>query len=137
MYKFVRPYKKPNPNRQRQINKNQTVIFEHNQDQNENDSKEKEEEEEKSSSESRQSRKTQQQGANIPVETIKQPSHSAEKSNLRDRRESFVNIKRNKSLDLRSDSSTASTVTTFNEKSKNENVKSKSKGIKMFNIKIT
>jgi hypothetical protein len=122
----VRPYKKPNPNRQRQTNKNQTIIFEHNQDQNENDTKEKEEEEEeKSSSERRQSRKTQQQGANIPVETIKQPSHSAEKSNLRDRRESFVNIKRNKSLDLRSDSSTASTVTTFNEQPNKKNVKSK------------
>ena len=128
MYKFVRPYKKPNPNRQRQTNKHQTTIFESIQNQNETDIKEKDENQEKTSTlGERLSRKTQQQEAHPSTEKFKQSSHSIDKSNLSERNESFVKIKRNKSLDLRSDSSSASTITTFNEKSDQTNIKSRGK----------
>jgi hypothetical protein len=120
MYKFVRPYKKPN--RPRQTNKQQTTIFE--SIQNESDTKEKEKEEEESTKSDRQSRKTRQQEPHSSTENIKQTSHSIEKSNLSERRESFLKIKRNKSLDLKSDSSSA--VTTFNERSGQTNALTKS-----------
>ena len=119
MYKFVRPYKKPN--RPRQTNRQQTTIFE--SIQNESDTKEKEEEEEATTSD-RQSRKTRQQEPHSSTENIKQTSHSIEKSNLSERKESFLKIKRNKSLDLKSDSSSA--VTGFNEKYGQTNALTKS-----------
>ena len=116
MYKFVRPYKKPNQNRSKQTLNQESKSATLTSNQSHNDIKE-EEEEEKGSDQERRSRKDTFVNIQKTPNETKQISHSVEKNRGEQQRASFVKIKRNKSLDIRSDTSTASSSAKSNEKS--------------------